>query len=525
VIAGGRGATAALRALVAQVAGEPAVPGNAVAGSPVPAMAPALTTTDAAPWGAGTTARDVAKPSAADGKETLSAHDATSALDAARTLAAADPSIIVRDLAALQPAFREKVERVVERMKSEYGHDVTVAETWRSQTRQDSLVQQGRTRPGPIVTWTRQSRHTDGTAVDLVVDGSWNDAQGYQQLARVAAEEGLQTLGPRDPGHVQLPGDRALRDIASVATISEIHVASTAPRAVAALRSGTSDAIAVPARTAAAIAPDVVAPVAAVATVARVADVARVAPVALPGETPRARRAESAARTTRAERPVRTDSSDRPEPTPSAVRQETHRTPSRAPIAPSADAATAARIADVRSAISGAARQAVGTSATPVSARSDIGARIDQVQALLDVRDAQPASQMLLRIDGADGSEDRIRVGVRGTSVGATIDVRDPATADQMTSRIQELNDALAARGLSADAVHVRAASVAGTSSASELSRGLFASADPAALRSGTLFAEPSASGSRSRDDAPGQKNQQDPSRYRSRREQKGGAQ
>lgn len=37
----------------------------------------------------------------------------------------------------------------------------------RTQAEQDRLYAQGRTRPGPIVTWTRRSRHIGGRAVDV----------------------------------------------------------------------------------------------------------------------------------------------------------------------------------------------------------------------------------------------------------------------------------------------------------------------------------------------------------------------
>ena len=57
------------------------------------------------------------------------------------------------------------------RMRDETGHDVQVAETYRSQSRQNALFAQGRATPGPVVTWTQNSKHTQGRAVDLVLDG------------------------------------------------------------------------------------------------------------------------------------------------------------------------------------------------------------------------------------------------------------------------------------------------------------------------------------------------------------------
>ncbi len=44
---------------------------------------------------------------------------------------------------------------------------------YRTQEQQDVLYAQGRTAPGPVVTWTRQSNHLLGLAVDVLrFDGS-----------------------------------------------------------------------------------------------------------------------------------------------------------------------------------------------------------------------------------------------------------------------------------------------------------------------------------------------------------------
>ncbi len=115
------------------------------------------------------------------------------------------------DLGKLHPDFRSRLERVVERMGREYGHEVKVVEGHRSQDRQDALFQQGRTRPGSVVTWTRHSLHSRGRAADVQIDGTWDDPDAYRRLQKIAREEGLHTLGLRDQGHLELPleGDRA----------------------------------------------------------------------------------------------------------------------------------------------------------------------------------------------------------------------------------------------------------------------------------------------------------------------------
>jgi hypothetical protein len=109
----------------------------------------------------------------------------------------------VNDLEALHPELKIRVERVITRMEREFGHQVQVVETRRSQERQDALYAQGRTAPGEIVTWTRESKHSTGHAADLQVDGRWDNPEAYARLQRIAESEGLHTLGPRDGGHVE----------------------------------------------------------------------------------------------------------------------------------------------------------------------------------------------------------------------------------------------------------------------------------------------------------------------------------
>ncbi|MFO7260934.1 MAG: hypothetical protein DIU52_007245 [bacterium] len=149
----------------------------------------------------------------------------------------------------LDPVFRSKLERVQARMAAEFGHRVEVVEGYRDQARQDMLYAQGRTMPGPVVTWTRNSLHTVGRAADVIIDGSYDNPEAYERLAQIAREEGLRTLGPRDAGHIELPRDAA----------AETHSAGAGGARVAQ-----------------------VAEVARVASVARVAQPAEPAPVAAP---------------------------------------------------------------------------------------------------------------------------------------------------------------------------------------------------------------------------------------------------
>lgn len=65
--------------------------------------------------------------------------------------------------------------------------DVLVVEGLRTKERQQQLYAQGRTAPGKVVTWTLQSKHIDGKAVDLAPlkkDGTidWENANAFNQL-------------------------------------------------------------------------------------------------------------------------------------------------------------------------------------------------------------------------------------------------------------------------------------------------------------------------------------------------------
>ena len=129
-----------------------------------------------------------------------------SALAALTEAGAPSPALPVtaadRSMTRLDPEFRGRLERVVERLQTEHGIEARFLEGFRPQLRQEHLYAQGRTAPGPVVTWTRNSMHTEGRAADLKLDGG---AESYRILHQVAAEEGLRTLGMKDPGHLELP--------------------------------------------------------------------------------------------------------------------------------------------------------------------------------------------------------------------------------------------------------------------------------------------------------------------------------
>jgi peptidoglycan LD-endopeptidase CwlK len=79
--------------------------------------------------------------------------------------------------------------------------------TYRDQAEQDKLYAQGRTAPGPVVTWVRHSKHQDRKAFDIAIvrDGNpcWdtkvnvneNDIPDYLEAAMIGRAVGLTAGG------------------------------------------------------------------------------------------------------------------------------------------------------------------------------------------------------------------------------------------------------------------------------------------------------------------------------------------
>lgn len=74
-----------------------------------------------------------------------------------------------RDLSELLPVAQTACRLLFQECYKAGIRDIFITETYRSQARQNYLYQQGRTRPGAIVTWTLTSRHTSRLAWDIAV--------------------------------------------------------------------------------------------------------------------------------------------------------------------------------------------------------------------------------------------------------------------------------------------------------------------------------------------------------------------
>ncbi|WP_409370297.1 M15 family metallopeptidase [Lysinibacillus sp. 38-6] len=74
-----------------------------------------------------------------------------------------------RDLAELLPVAQTACRLLFQECYKAGIKDIFITETYRSQARQNYLYQQGRTRPGKVVTWTLKSNHTSRLAWDIAV--------------------------------------------------------------------------------------------------------------------------------------------------------------------------------------------------------------------------------------------------------------------------------------------------------------------------------------------------------------------
>jgi peptidoglycan LD-endopeptidase CwlK len=73
-----------------------------------------------------------------------------------------------RNIADLDPTFQSSVTEWEVQMKAKNADNIITC-TRRTQAEQDDLWAQGRTKPGPIVTWTKHSQHLVGKAFDFVI--------------------------------------------------------------------------------------------------------------------------------------------------------------------------------------------------------------------------------------------------------------------------------------------------------------------------------------------------------------------
>ncbi len=122
-----------------------------------------------------------------------------------------------KKLEGVQPELLRVVEKAAELAGADSNLDFSIVQGNRTQAYQDWLYAQGRTRPGQKVTWTRNSKHIGGRAIDFAAldNGkkvSW-DTHFYPQIAHEFEQAahilkiGIEWGGDwktKDWGHIQL---------------------------------------------------------------------------------------------------------------------------------------------------------------------------------------------------------------------------------------------------------------------------------------------------------------------------------
>jgi len=309
-----------------------------------------------------------------------------------------------------------------------------------------------------------------------MIDGSYTNEKGFARLHEVAAQEGLRTLGARDPGHLEMgPKSSSAPETAT----DEVRLQErTIVRPAGLMRIAS------------------VARVASVATVVRPGDVSTVVDARSPGAVAalNVNDARSAPRsegdTSHTSGPVVTDGvsvqaelATRLESVPVTASDSEvdagHRPSGRvaemgapslrrksksSPVGPS-DPSTATKGDEV---MIPPARvdspRGIPVAMGAVSSADALRA-LERVEQILETRDmlrnAQP-SRISLNL-GGDGPITRLRVGLLRGTVDADLDLADGVSRSLMNSRVSELHRALAERGLELGTLGLGAKSQSGT--------------------------------------------------------------
>jgi len=114
-----------------------------------------------------------------------------------------------KNLVGVDEALAKVVRAVAEK------YDILVIEGVRTKERQADLYSQGRTKPGKIITWTMDSKHLTGDAVDVVMlkNGTidWNDTKSFVELGTVMVDTAKQ-LGVKLRWGYDWDGDGVLKE-------------------------------------------------------------------------------------------------------------------------------------------------------------------------------------------------------------------------------------------------------------------------------------------------------------------------
>ncbi len=117
-----------------------------------------------------------------------------------------------KNLATVEPRLQKLGRELLRRLAAE-GLTFKVIQGRRTQAEQDALWAKGRTKPGPKVTWTRNSRHLTGRAIDLALFSGKNvvwESKHYTRAGEIGEQLGLVwggrwKGGKTDRPHFELP--------------------------------------------------------------------------------------------------------------------------------------------------------------------------------------------------------------------------------------------------------------------------------------------------------------------------------
>lgn len=117
-----------------------------------------------------------------------------------------------RDLSELTSSARTACQLLFQECYKAGIDFVFITETYRSQARQNYLYEQGRTRPGQVVTWTHNSNHTSRRAWDIAVAPPRNlyDISTLAKVGAIAKKLGITWGGywpasQYDAPHFEIP--------------------------------------------------------------------------------------------------------------------------------------------------------------------------------------------------------------------------------------------------------------------------------------------------------------------------------
>lgn len=132
----------------------------------------------------------------------------------------------IRDINRLKKNAKMACELFMEECKRR-GLAVVITETLRTKERQNELYAQGRTAPGKIVTWTKNSKHMTGLAWDICKNKKgeeYSDLKFFEECGMVAKELGITWGGTwknKDMPHFEVTDDWEGYDLKEIEAIKK----------------------------------------------------------------------------------------------------------------------------------------------------------------------------------------------------------------------------------------------------------------------------------------------------------------